>query len=512
MATVSGIKVFKDSIKFPSNIFQVVDYTCPDEPKSTSFHSMIISPSLIYSTGIDFSVGTFTTVYDSDGWANTYYKTVDFGEAEQTVDDVFFSWLDENIVKEPETKTIRTLTINGTVTTEWNGKPVKQVTVDGVTYKMPETSTTYTIEGGYYLGNDELTEVAFEKETIFFTVGSTNYVGMEMIASMGGKLRYYLSADSYIYAYETAWQDSSYKTILLSSGNHVTTNETFYNWFTANYQPYEEPVTYTIKAGTYTWKNEPTDPYKNILQSNFNITSNGKNYIGINIYGSLDFRYVIAEGNEQFVYSFEGYDWGTEAFKTFAVESDALVSAEFYNFLMENISNYEGAEPQLITVTYTEDTAAGTVTITNQSDFAGYVEVTVSTLAGASIYITTAADTSEGYYKLEANQTRTLNVGGDWPEQQRGDDLIATVTPVLYVEPTLITFKISNYAYQAEEGMTWSEWVASSYNTGGYTESGGKIFSSGYGVVSTPAGSVASSDVIDPNESYTKDISGGSSS
>lgn len=198
----------------------------------------------------------------------------------------------------------------------------------------------------------------------------------------------------------------------------------------------------------------------------------------------MDFRYVIAEGNEQFVYSFEGHDWGTEAFKTFAVESDALVSAEFYNFLMENISNYEGAEPQLITVTYTEDTAAGTVTITNQSDFAG----------------------------LEANQTRTLNVGGDWPEQQRGDDLIATVTPVLYVEPTLITFKISNYAYQAEEGMTWSEWVASSYNTGGYTESGGKIFSSGYGVVSTPAGSVDSSDVIDPNESYTEGTGGGTAS
>ena len=133
---------------------------------------------------------------------------------------------------------------------------------------------------------------------------------------------------------------------------------------------------------------------------------------------------------------------------------------------MENISNYEGAEPQLITVTYTEDTAAGTVTITNQSDFAGYVEVTVSTLAGASIYITTAADTSEGYYKLEANQTRTLNVGGDWPEQQRGDDLIATVTPVLYVEPALIAFTISGIDYQAEEGMTWSEWVESSYNTG----------------------------------------------
>lgn len=340
MATVSGIKVFKDSIKFPSNIFQVVDYTCPDEPKSTSFHSMIISPSLIYSTGIDFSGGAFTTVYDSDGWANTYYKTVDFGEAEQTVDDVFFSWLDENIVKEPETKTIRTLTINGTVTTEWNGKPVKQVTVDGVTYKMPET---YTIEAGTYVGNNTLTEIEFSDEPILFSAGGTNYYGMKMTIGIGGSLQYRLHTGQYAIAYEMAWQSSDYRTLVVDP--YVTENETFYNWFTANYQPYEEPVTYTIKAGTYTWKNEPTDPYKNILQSNFNITSNGKNYIGINIYGSLDFRYVIAEGNEQFVYSFEGHDWGTEAFKTFAVESDALVSAEFYNFLMENISNYEGAEP-----------------------------------------------------------------------------------------------------------------------------------------------------------------------
>lgn len=159
---------------------------------------------------------------------------------------------------------------------------------------------------------------------------------MKMTIGIGGSLQYRLHTGQYAIAYEMAWQSSDYRTLVVDP--YVTENETFYNWFTANYQPYEEPVTYTIKAGTYTWKNEPTDPYKNILQSNFNITSNGKNYIGINIYGSLDFRYVIAEGNEQFVYSFEGHDWGTEAFKTFAVESDALVSAEFYNFLMENIS------------------------------------------------------------------------------------------------------------------------------------------------------------------------------
>lgn len=312
MATVSGIKVFKDSIKFPSYIFQVVDYTCPDEPKSTSFHSMIISPSLIYGTGIDFSGGAFTTVYDSDGWANTYYKTVDFGEAEQTVDDVFFSWLDENIVKEPETKTIRTLTINGTVTTEWNGKPVKQVTVDGVTYKMPET---YTIEAGTYVGNNTLTEIEFSDEPILFSAGGTNYYGMKMTIGIGGSLQYRLHTGQYAIAYEMAWQSSDYRTLVVDP--YVTENETFYNWFTTNFEKQEEPA--------------------------------------------------------------------------------------------------------------------------------------------------------------------------------------------------LIAFMISGIDYQAEEGMTWSEWVASSYNSGGYTESDGKIMRLRK-FVYTPAGSVDSSDVIVPNESYTEETGGGTAS
>lgn len=406
MATVSGIKVFKDSIKFPSNIFQVVDYTCPDEPKSTSFHSMIISPSLIYSTGIDFSGGAFTTVYDSDGWANTYYKTVDFGEAEQTVDDVFFSWLDENIVKEPETKTIRTLTINGTVTTEWNGKPVKQVTVDGVTYKMPET---YAIEAGTYQAKEELGTTSNFNIDLNFTSNGQSFSDMNTSGITRAPEATFNYDSQIVYMIDTkTWINDNYRTIVIDTAQTVT-DESFYNWFTANYLPYEEPGT------------------------------------------------------------------------------------------------------SLITVRYTENTVAGTVTITNRSDFAGYVEVTVSTLAGASIYITTAADTSEGYYKLEANQTRTLNVGGDWPEQQRGDDLIATVTPVLYVEPTLIIFTINGIGYQAEEGMTWSEWVASSYNSGGYTESDGKIMRLRK-FVYTPAGSVDSSDVIDPNESYTEETGGGTAS
>ena len=34
---------------------------------------------------------------------------------------------------------------------------------------------------------------------------------------------------------------------------------------------------------------------------------------------------------------------------------------------------------------------------------------------------------------------------------------------------TLISFTIDGTSYQAEDGMTWAQWVNSSYNTGGFT-------------------------------------------
>lgn len=34
--------------------------------------------------------------------------------------------------------------------------------------------------------------------------------------------------------------------------------------------------------------------------------------------------------------------------------------------------------------------------------------------------------------------------------------------------PSLITFSISNKSYQAEEGMTWEQWINSKYHTGEY--------------------------------------------
>lgn len=44
-----------------------------------------------------------------------------------------------------------------------------------------------------------------------------------------------------------------------------------------------------------------------------------------------------------------------------------------------------------------------------------------------------------------------------------GNNVLGTVSAT-----KLINFTIDGTSYQAEEGMTWAQWVASSYNTGGF--------------------------------------------
>ena len=464
-------------------------------------------------------------VYENGVWKDEAYRILDFGETPQEVDGTFYIYFTANAVpyEEPATYTIEAgeykcvdsptqpdenmevsllfSTVSGTAcnlmrvtvrqdivyvptsgdfvikaynTGLWGYESDKRITVvndaTGISesfynwftanYLPYEEPATYTIEAGTYVGNDTITTTAFEKVGILFSCDGVSYYGMERTSS---QLRYYLITDLFNLAYEKSWEDVSYRTIQVEK--YVTENESFYNWFTANYLPYEEPATYTIEAGTYQAKEELG------TTSNFNIdlnfTSNGQSFSDMNTSGITRAPEATFNYDSQIVYMIDTKTWINDNYRTIVIDTAQTVTDEsFYNWFTANYLPYEEPETSLITVRYTENTVAGTVTITNRSDFAGYVEVTVSTLAGASIYITTAADTSEGYYKLEANQTRTLNVGGDWPEQQRGDDLIATVTPVLYVEPALITFTINGIEYQAEEGMTWSEWVESSYNTG----------------------------------------------
>lgn len=61
---------------------------------------------------------------------------------------------------------------------------------------------------------------------------------------------------------------------------------------------------------------------------------------------------------------------------------------------------------------------------------------------------------------------------------------------------TLISFTIDGTTYQAEEGMTWAEWVESEYNIGGYYAYGIYVRASNGRYLQTGTTNVEVSDVI----------------
>lgn len=76
----------------------------------------------------------------------------------------------------------------------------------------------------------------------------------------------------------------------------------------------------------------------------------------------------------------------------------------------------------------------------------------------------------------------------------------------------LISFTIDGTSYQAEEGMTWGEWVASDYNTGDFVANGNTIYENsnlGKFVKYTPASTVLTTDTIISNHAYFTSGAGG---
>lgn len=107
-------------------------------------------------------------------------------------------------------------------------------------------------------------------------------------------------------------------------------------------------------------------------------------------------------------------------------------------------------------------------------------------------------------------------VGWDEVENATSYEIYADNTLIGNVAAvTLISFTIAGTTYQAEEGMTWQQWVVSSYNTGGFYVTAGNtrvIFSNGADYVSSEgfAGDYANNtSQIVANGTYYKFSSGG---
>ena len=116
------------------------------------------------------------------------------------------------------------------------------------------------------------------------------------------------------------------------------------------------------------------------------------------------------------------------------------------------------------------NTYEGTNNIANETDLSSltYTNNSATVVSGAQIDATgttrsTAVWTLESkIYNVNANQTNLVN------KNFSGRFKIANVScvagNVTATGPSLISFTIDGESYQAEEGMTWAEWVNSPYN------------------------------------------------
>ena len=119
MATIKGKWVFNDAITLRGPLHkEIVNFISYGDVNYTGFEEEVIT--LIYSAdvGLDY-------VYFSDtGWEDEAFRTVDFGETEQTVSDEFYTWFTANAVQEqtePETPAESEPEPTDTVTIEYNG-------------------------------------------------------------------------------------------------------------------------------------------------------------------------------------------------------------------------------------------------------------------------------------------------------------------------------------------------------------------------------------------------------
>lgn len=156
--------------------------------------------------------------------------------------------------------------------------------------------------------------------------------------------------------------------------------------------------------------------------------------------------------------------------------------------------------------------AGETLTITNPE--------TTTSVGQYKFYKTKIATNSAGEVKIYCEADLITNIP---VIQYIANESSMPETPtegVLYLigeeEPTLISFTINNTSYQAEEGMSWGEWVESDYNTYGlkiiddyiWTESGSNVIVKN----STDSSSrVTTNEMIESNFTYYQFASGGSS-
>lgn len=206
------------------------------------------------------------------------------------------------------------------------------------------------------------------------------------------------------------------------------------------------------------------------------------------------------------------------SFKVAAIPSDYVIPSGTLQITAngaKDVTNYKNVnvnvEPNLEqkTVTITEN---GTTEVTPTTGKDGMSKVTVTTnVPTASAVEEVATASAMDALLVEANVGKYYKFTGTTDSNYTNGDLYLVEGGAV-----IINFTIDGTAYQAEQGMTWQQWVNSSYNTYGCTIEGSSV--KGKGNNSSPTyiylnqnsslALVSSTDSIIKNATY-EDAAGG---
>jgi hypothetical protein len=273
-----------------------------------------------------------------------------------------------------------------------------------------------------------------------------------------------LSTSSRVYYPSSGWNHGVPRTVTFDGVQ--TVSKEFYDWFTAN-------ATQThclLHAGTYVWNDRPSDSYYHVTGE---FVSNDE--IFVEAHNDIDdlniLKYYKADGSSIEVYGDNSRTWANTAYKTMVFTTNALVEKDAFDTFMRDVTFVAGDTVQ-VSGTWLFYTPFRSETIepqkvkftSNGVDFTG---IGVNEVNALSFYTGFESNnrnvvTSGAGIFYESN-SRTITFDG-----------VQTVSKEFYdwftanaVQQT-IGFTIDGTQYFAEPGMTWAEWVASSYNTDGW--------------------------------------------
>lgn len=295
----------------------------------------------------------------------------------------------------------------------------------------------------------------------------------------------------------------------------------------------EQPVVEDELQGT--WVFNDTLDITNWTEKTYvvNFVSNSVNYgkMWVGFYGDAEVdyvRYSVADASfGQSVEVYEDTSWNNNAYKTINITSklsEVENGAELLTWLKANATKQEAEEP-------TDETIVGTWLFNENIAVNGGAWYSVNFTSNGVSYIamsdrssqtSTIHDMTLRYFKNSTIYVYAFNGSGTWEdeayrtiiinEEPTDEEFITWLKAnATKQEPTIITFTIGGTTYQAEEGMTWGDWLTSQYNTGGFEADGSLVVSSNdyYVWLGTITGSweqVEITDIIKGNKSYVSSL------